>query len=155
MNGIMSVFKKPSKPEFLYAGSSERSDILLPVREYNRGKKGMQRVVYATSVRDIALAYALGAVPDETGITDRVLSYKDTGEVKMIFHKGHPDFGGKGYVYRFLSKGFIHAGGTQWVNPNPITPLEVTGINVDDYLHLFRYATEEEKQHIEEDFAER
>ena len=36
----------------------------------------------------------------------------------------------------------------------PVTPLEILEINVDDYLHLFRYATEEEKREIEREFEE-
>lgn len=151
----MNIGKMREKPDFLYYGSSERLDILLPSQDYNiDGEKRTQKVIYATSIRDIALAYAIGAVPDENGIIDRVMSYKQDGGVKMIFHKGHPNFGGKGYVYRLSSKGFLPVGGIQWVNPSPVKPLEVTEINVDDYLFLFRYATEEEKQQLEEDFTE-
>jgi hypothetical protein len=152
----MKPYRTPQKPEYLYYGSSECFDVIPPSQAYDLGqKKGTRNVVYATSIRDIALAYALGVVPDENGQHDRVRSYKYGIEVKMIFHKGHPNFGGKGYVYRFSSKGFIHAGGTQWVSPSPVTPLEVTEINVDDYLYLFRYATEEEKRQIVENFSER
>lgn len=72
----------------------------------------------------------------------------------MIYHKGRPDFGGRGYIYKLPVKGFTFTGGTQWVGFSPVKPLEITEINVDDYLHLFRYATAEEKKQIEEDFTE-
>ena len=152
----MTVYKKPETPEFLYCGSSERFDVLLPSRAHDWGdKEGRQNAVYAYSNRDIALAFALGVTPDETGHYDRVMSYKYGVGVQMIFHKGHPNFGGKGYLYKLPSKGFIHAGGTEWINPSPVMPVGITEINVDDYLYLFRYATEIEKQQIKEDFSER
>jgi len=156
MSFNVNVYKKPRKPEYLYYGSSERVSVVMPSQAYDfGGKTGVLNAIYATPVRDIALAYALGVVPDETGQHERVMSYKYGAEVKMIFHKGHPNFGGKGYVYKLPCKSFIHAGGTQWVSASPVTPLETTGINVDDYLYLFRYATEVEKQQVAEDFAER
>jgi len=150
----MSVYKKP---EFLYFGSSQRYEVLLPDQAYEKGgKKGSVNVVGATSVRDIALAFALGAVPDETGQQDRVMDYQfESGKTTMLYIKGHPNFGGKGYVYKLSPKGFKFTGGTQWVNPAPVKPVEVTEINVDDYLYLCRNATEEEKRQIEENFTER
>jgi hypothetical protein len=148
--------ERTKKPQCLYYGNSQKAEILVPDQVYDwGGKRGQQNVLYATSIRDIALAYALGVVPDETGKYDRVLSYKlDTGEAVMIFHKGHPDFGRKGYLYELNPKGFKYTGGTQWVSPYQVKPIKVTVISVDDYLHLFRYATEEEKEHLEENFTE-
>ena len=35
-----------------------------------------------------------------------------------------------------------------------VEAIEITEINVDDYLHLFRYATEEEKRQIEKELKE-
>ena len=152
----MSVYKKPEKPRYLYYGSSERLDAILPSQAWHSGDKtGSRMAVYAASVRDIVLAYALGAVPDENGQLDRVMSHKYGGEVKMIFLKGRPNFGGQGYVYKLPVKGFVFNGATQWVSFSPVKPLETDEINVDDYLHMFRYATAEEKLQIEENFSER
>lgn len=135
------------KPSFLYHGSSLLVDKLKSFQAYDWGfKEGNQYAVYATSEYEIALAFALGAVLDEEGKCDRVMDPKYGTPVQMIFFSGHPNYKGKGYVYKFSSEGFIYAGGTQWINPNPVTPIEVNEIKVDDYLHLFRYATSEEKQ---------
>jgi len=75
-------------------------------------------------------------------------------EIKMIFYRGHPYFGGKGYLYKVSSEGFVYAGGTQWVNLGTVTPVETTEVNVNDYLHLFRYATDDEKRQIEEELKQ-
>jgi hypothetical protein len=157
MNDASRFYRVPEKPEFLYHGSSERFDVILPSQAYDWGyKEGRRNAVYATSKRDIALAFALGIVPDENGQTDRVMDYKYTkDETVMLYVKGHPNFGGKGYVYKLSSKGFSYAGGTQWVSPVPVHPLEITETNVDDYAHLWRYPTDEERQQIEENFRER
>jgi hypothetical protein len=145
----------PKKPAFLFHGSSKRFEIILQSQAYDWGyAEGCHNAVYATSNRDIALAFALGAVSDETGKYERIMDNKYGEEITMIFCKGHPDFGGKGYLYKVSSEGFTYTRGTQWVNPSPVIPIEITEINVDDYLHLFRYATEEEKQQIEEEFKE-
>lgn len=110
--------------------------------------------VYATSNRNVALAFALGGVPDETGTCSRVIREKDRSPLKMVFVRGHPNFGGKGYLYKLSSKGFRHVGGDQWVCDHPVKPIEVIEVNVDDNLHLFRYATEQERIEIESEVEE-
>ena len=138
------------RPEHLYHGSPGLYKILLPNQGDDWGyAEGRHYGVYATSNRDIAIAFALGAKPDEQGKIERIMDPKYGEKIKMIFHRGHPNFGGKGYVYKLLNEGFVYTMGTQWVNPNPVKPVEISEINVDDYLHLFRYATEAEKKEIE------
>jgi len=137
------------KPKYLYHGSSERVDVLLPHQaEDFLNPAGSQYGVWATSNRDIALAFALGAVPDETGAVTRIMRPQDLDPVKMVYVQGHPNFGGKGYLYTVSSDRFEHVAGEVWICREPVTPLEILEINVDDYLHLFRYATEEEKREI-------
>ena len=139
------------KPEFLYYGSSERMDIIRPLAD-----SGGRSAVHAFAVKEIALAYALGIVPDTNGEQDRVMDYKFAeGKAVMIYLKGRPNLGGKGYLYKLSSDGFTSTGGTQWVCPIPVTPLAITEINVDEYLYLCRYPTEEERRQIEENFTER
>ncbi|WP_199613662.1 hypothetical protein [Paenibacillus alkalitolerans] len=141
------------KPVFLFHGGSKLVDELKPNQAYDWGhNEGNQFAVYATSIKDHAIAFALGVVPDEHGNSSRVMHPKYGEPLKMIFVSGHPNYGGKGYVYKVSSEGFTYAGGNQWVNPNPVTPIEIIEINVDEHLHLFRYATEEEKAEIEEEY---
>ncbi len=143
------------KPRYLYHGSTKLFDIVMPFQAYDWGyAEGCQDAVFATSNRDIAIAFAMGAVPDEQGKIGRLMDPEYGDEIRMIFYQGHPDFGGKGYVYKLLSEGFVYTRGTQWVNPNPVKPVEISVINVDDYLYLFRYATKAEKQEIERDLRD-
>ena len=139
-----------NKPPYLYHGSSQLVDWLKPFQAFDWGfEEGNQHAVYATSEMNIALAFALGAVLDKEGNCDRVMDPKYGFPIKMIFFSGHPNFGGRGYLYKVRSDGFVYAGGTQWVNPNSVSPIEVKEIKVDDYLHLCRYATNEEKEELE------
>ncbi|HBY21455.1 MAG TPA: hypothetical protein DEG71_10720 [Clostridiales bacterium] len=143
------------KPEYLYHGSSKLFDIIKPFQAYDwANEQGNQKAVFATAIEKIAYAFALGTIPDETGNCGRIINPKYSKEFKMIFHRGHPNFGGKGYVYKMSSEGFVHAGREQWVNPLPVVPVEIKEIEVDDYLHLFRYATEEEREDIEKDITD-
>jgi hypothetical protein len=128
-------------------------EVLLPHQaEDFLNPAGSQYGVWATSNRDIALAFALGAVPDETGSVARIMRPQDLNPVKMVYIQGHPNFGGKGYLYAVLSEGFEHVAGEIWICRESVTPLEILEINVDDYLHLFRYATEEEKREMQCEF---
>jgi hypothetical protein len=141
------------RSRFLYHGSSKRVNILLPKKASDwKFEAGRHFGVYATSNRDVALAFALGGIPDETGTCHRVIREKDRKTLKMVFVRGHPNFGGKGYLYKLSSKGFRYVGGDQWVCENPVNPIKIIEIKVDDYLHLFRYATEQERLEIESEF---
>lgn len=121
--------------EYLYHGSSGYYDILLPHQAYDSGyQEGCKNAVYATSNKNMALAFALGAVPNKDGEIERVM-LPEYGDV-MVFEKGTPNYGGKGYLYVLDKSKFQHAMGTQWVCFEEIVPLEIQEINVDDYLHL-------------------
>jgi len=144
------------RPQYLYHGGSEKVDVLMPHQADDwRCEQGCHFGVYATSNRDVALAFVLGGVPDETGTCSRVIREQDRNPLRMVFVRGHPNFGGKGYLYKLSSEGFRHVGGDQWVCERPVTPVEITEIEVDDHLHLFRYAAEYERAEIERELEER
>lgn len=143
------------KLNFLYHGSSKKVDVLkLSQADDWKYEAGRHFGVYATSNRDVALAFALGGVPDKTGTCSRVIREKEHKSLKMVFVRGHPNFGGKGYLYKLSAKGFRHVGVDQWVCNHPIKPLEIIEINVNDYLHLYRYATAQERIEIEREFKQ-
>ena len=139
-----------NRPRFLYHGSSKYFKIILPYQAYDSAyDEGCYEAVYATSEKDIALSFALGAVPDEFGKIGRVMDKKYGDDIKMIFYHGHPNFGDRGFLYKLSSEGFVYTRGTQWISFQSVIPIEIYEINVDDYLYLFRYATEEEKSEME------
>ena len=41
----------------------------------------------------------------------------------------------------------------QWVCRRPVEPVEVVEINVDDHLHLVRYADDDERERVMRAFA--
>ena len=51
---------------------------------------------------------------------------------------------GKGYLYELDVGGFDKVSNTQWVCDKQVIPIKIIEINVDDYLHLFRYASDKE-----------
>ncbi len=138
----------PNKPKYLYHGSDERLDVLVPHQaEDSLNEAGSQYGVFATSNRDVASAFALGAVPDEAGCVTRVIC--SLNPVQMIFIQGRPNLGGKGYLYTVSSEGFEQVDELQWVCRESVKPLEVLEINVDDYSHLYRFATDAEKNEMQ------
>jgi hypothetical protein len=121
--------------DYLYHGSSKYYNVLIPHQAYDKGfKEGCKKAVYATSNKNMALAFALGAIPDKNGAIERVMmpEFGDT----MVFEKGTPNYGGKGYLYVLDKKKFLHSLGTQWVCFDEIEPTDIIEINVNDYLHL-------------------
>jgi hypothetical protein len=138
------------KPALLYHGSMKRVDILLSSQSVDwLSRDGNQCGVYATADREIALAFALGWVPDEAGNCSRMIKGPDK---RMVFVDGRPNLGGKGYLYVLPPDRFrCLPGSKQWVCSEPVRPLEIIEINVDDYVHLFRYATDEEKRQARSD----
>lgn len=121
--------------EYLYHGSSGYFDKLIPQQAYDIGfEEGCKKAVYATSNRNMALAFALGSVPNKNGEIERVMmpEFGDT----MVFEKGTPNYGGKGYLYVLDKKKFQHAMGSQWVCFEEIEPIEIQEIDVNDYLYL-------------------
>ena len=117
----------------LYHGSTKKFDTLIPHQAFDVGfEEGCQNAVYATTSKAMAICFALGAVPDENGEIEREMM-PEYGE-KMVFKKGHPNYGGKRYLYVIDGADFVHAMGTQWVCFNAVKPLEVIEIDVDEYL---------------------
>ena len=117
----------------LYHGSPNKFEVLIPHQAYDSGfVAGCQKAVYATTNKTMAIGFALGAVADENGEVEREMM-PEYGE-KMVFKKGHPNYGGKGYLYVIESENFQHAMGSQWVCFEEVHPIEIIEINVDDYL---------------------
>lgn len=121
--------------EYLYHGSSKKIDILIPHQAVDTGfEEGCQNAVYATSNKNMALAFALGAKPNKDGEIERVM-LPESGDI-MVFEKGTPNYGSKGYLYVLDKSKFKHCLGTQYVCFEEVEPIEIIEINVDDYLNL-------------------
>ncbi len=106
------------------------------------GSAGSRLGVYATPNRQVALAFAMGSIPDENGRVTKVML--GLNPVQMIYVEGHPNLGGKGYLYTMLNEDFEQVDELQWVSQKPVTPLEILEFNVDDYNHMFRHPTKED-----------
>lgn len=118
----------------LWHGSPVKVDKLIPNQAVDVGfEEGCKLAVYATSNRNMAICFALGCVADEKDATRTMMP--EFGD-KMVFEGCHPNYGGKGYLYKLDGTGFEHAIGSQWICTEEVIPLEVIEINVDDYLEM-------------------
>lgn len=123
--------------EVVYHGSSKLVSSLIPHQAWDIGfEAGCQNAVYATTNMNMAIAFALGGIPDENNELEREMM-PEQGDI-MTFKKGTPNYGGVGYVYVLNKADFIYAMGSQWVSDHEVFPIEIIKINVDDYLHLIR-----------------
>ena len=81
-----------NKPRYLYHGSSKRVDYLKPSKAEDwLSPIGNKIGVYATSNKDIALAFALGAMKDKKGNVSRFILHEEGKSVQMIFLYGSPN----------------------------------------------------------------
>ncbi|MBQ9868005.1 MAG: hypothetical protein IJM34_13380 [Lachnospiraceae bacterium] len=125
-------------PDILWHGSPVKVDRLVPNQAADTGfAKGCQFAVYATSNRNMAICFALGCIEnDPEGKTEvRRTMMPEYGD-KMLFEGCHPNYGGKGYLYKLDGSGFVHAMGSQWTCYEEIQPLEIIELDVDDHLDL-------------------
>lgn len=121
--------------DVLYHGSSQKCQVLIPHQAYDIGfEEGCQLAVYASTNRNMAIGFALGAVPNEKGEIERVMM-PEFGD-KMVFKKGTPNYGGKGYLYVLPKDKFQHAMGSQWVCFEEVKPLEVIELEVNEHLDV-------------------
>lgn len=127
--------------KILYHGSPTKHTTLIPHQAYDTGfAEGCQNAVYATTEKAMAICFALGAKHDENGNVEREMmpEYGD----KIIFKKGTPNYGQKGYIYVLDGSKFTHAMGTQWISTEEVAPLEIIEIEVNDYLYYAKVCQE-------------
>ncbi|MBP5608946.1 MAG: hypothetical protein J6X66_11880 [Lachnospiraceae bacterium] len=125
-------------PDILWHGSPRKLTELVPNQACDTGfAEGCQLAVYATSNRNMAICFALGCIdndPQSENEASRTMmpEYGD----KMVFEGCHPDYGGKGYLYKLDGSEFVHAMGSQWISYKKIVPIEIIEIDVNDHLDL-------------------
>ena len=81
-------------------------DKLIPNQAMDVGfEEGCKLAVYATSNRNMAICFALGCVandPADEKEASRTMM-PEFGD-KMVFDGCHPNYGGKGYLYKLLAE---------------------------------------------------
>lgn len=96
------------KPKFLYHGSSKKVDVLMPYQADDwKCEHGRHFGVYATSDRNVALAFALGGIPDQTGTCSRVIREKDRSPLKWFLFGGIQTLGAKAISISYHRRGFV------------------------------------------------
>ncbi len=127
------------RPAFLYHGSPEKLDRLEPRPARGVGpERDMLTAVYATHDRAVAITFAMGSVPDKEGNISWTLDLDkidEGGHPRTVYTAGGPRLGGTGYVYTVPADTFEPVDDHQWVSFNPVNPMAVETISVDDYLH--------------------
>jgi hypothetical protein len=99
----------------------------------------MLTAVYATHLREVAIAFALGSRPNAQGHCHWELELGEDGHPRITYFAGGPRSGEVGYVCRVPGSGFTQVAPYQWVAYEPVVPIDHEPIRVDDYLHWVRY----------------
>jgi len=134
------------KPKYLYHGSVREieGDKLLPKQASDLGERSenLHQAVYATNVKDIAIAMALISCK---GVNCSSLYFKK--RPFGVIYEGWPK---QEYIYLYTlpSKTFKQEGGSgnQWYSTKPVKPSKVEKLKVNDYISLVRKSTDKERE---------
>lgn len=85
----------------------------------------MLTAVYATHIREIAIAFAALMPLPEKGRSSWRLSIEQDGSPQIKYLAGRPNLGGVGYVYRLPSETFEPLDEYQWVSFVPVVPVDI------------------------------
>lgn len=86
-----------SKPDFLYHGSPKKVDLLTPRPASGVGpEKDRLCAVYASHIKNVAIAFALPIFPGRNGAKSMSISYSDQWIPKIRVKKGYIDTDGCG-----------------------------------------------------------
>jgi hypothetical protein len=123
------------KPAYLYHGSRTLTAVLVPRPARGVGPdKDRLCAVYASHVREFAIAFALPFVPTEDGSYAWRMDF-DPNHIEVMVIAGRLDVTRKGYLYRVPSATFAPVDDLQWVSYDPVAPLDYRLIDPADYAH--------------------
>lgn len=134
------------KPKYLYHGSVRKikGDKLLPRQpaDLEENPKNLHCAVYATNVKDVAIAMALISC---RGVNYAALYFKR--KPFGVIYEGWPK---QRYIYLYTlpNKTFKQEGGSgnQWYSTEPVKPSKTEKLKVKDYISLVRKSTDKERK---------
>lgn len=136
-----------AKPPVLYHGSAEKLDRIEPRPARGVGSdEDKLTAVYATHLRNIAIAFSLPVIPDENDVlsfavdlgVERPEYLNDSFEPGIDLEVGSIDLKRWGYVYVLPSASFERINLWQWASPVPVEPQDVIEIDPKNYAHWIR-----------------
>lgn len=124
-----------NNPSFLYHGSPHKIDILKPSQATGVGdEKYRLNAVYASHIRNMAIAFALPILPDKDGRKSISISYSKDWIPKIDIKAGSFDVNGIGYLYALPIASFEKIDNRQWVSFNEIIPIKNEIVYARDYI---------------------
>jgi hypothetical protein len=124
-----------NKPPSLYHGSQERLTLIEPRPARGVGaEKDRLNAVYASCLRNVAIAFSLPFVPNEKGELFFRMSLVNN-EPTIILEAGSMDVSRWSYLYIVPSDTFEYLDGSQWISYAPVKPRAWEPINPKDFLH--------------------
>ncbi len=139
--------KSSAKPPVLYHGTAEKLARIEPRSAHGLGPEHDKlEAVYATHLRNIAIAFSLPIRPIENGGfsfgvdlgIERPEDLNDDVEPRVDLEVGSLDLSRSGYVYVLPSDTFEQVDVWQWASSQPVKPLDVILIDPNLYAHWIR-----------------
>lgn len=129
---------KIAKPPHLYHGSPQKLERIEPRPARGVGpEKDRLNAVYATHIRNLAIAFSLPFIPNENGnLSIRISSQTDEPEIHL--EAGSINWSRLGILYIVPSDSFEQLDDEQWVAYGPVEPCDKVQINPKEFLHWLR-----------------
>ena len=133
----------PRKPPVLYHGTAEKLARIEPRLAHGVGPEHDKlEAVYATHLRNIAIAFSLPITPVEGGGFSFGVAIPEEldedAEPRIDLHVGSIDLSRSGYVYVLPSDTFEQVDVWQWASSVPVDHLDVILIDPNLYAHWIR-----------------
>jgi hypothetical protein len=125
---------------YLYHGSKIKIEYLQPRKANGVGpEKDKFNAVYASHIRNTAIAFALPITPDHNGNRSISISFTDDWIPKITIKAGNFDNTGEGYLYKLPIDTFEKIDDWQWVSFIVVKPFDFEIIYAKDYEHWINY----------------
>ena len=129
--------KSMNKPRFLYHGSRYKVDVLKPHQAYGSpNEKGNEYGIYAYQEKSMVIPFSLTIKSFNNGSMG---IYVDDDTSHVTISAGILDDYAIGYIYKVSSKSFEKLDDKQWLSKEEVTPLEITVVNTQDYMHKITF----------------
>lgn len=126
--------RKEGKPKVLYHGSNVPIEVIEPRPARGVGPASdTLTAVYATDLKNMAIAFAMAGKPDERGHLSWTLEMEN-GVPNITYFAGTPRTGEKGFIHVLCPDGFEQVADHQWVSYLPVKPVTCETVEIDDYM---------------------
>jgi hypothetical protein len=128
------------KPEFIYHGSQDKFNILLPhTARGNPNLSGAECGIYAYEHKERCIPFTFAIYPLNGHISSSISTTDDNYTSILTISEGILDEDHIGYIYKISSETFEKIDKLQWLSKVPVTPIEIIEIYTKNHINCVTF----------------